>query len=132
VFTEGCSYRGESVIGIRADKTDGTNDEYQDHSKHHCILGDVLASRVGGGYSFVCNSFQPRKFGLGLEMPTLRKTRPRLDQNSSPDIAVAIVRPRLRHVNRMDGYAKLGSGSDIQQIQHWRCLLLVLLVFAYP
>jgi hypothetical protein len=75
-------------------------------------------------------SFNREKFGLGLEMPTLRKTGARLDQNSSPDIAVAIVRPR--HVNRMDGYAKLGSGSDIQQIQHWRCLLLVLLVFAYP
>jgi len=37
-------------------------------------------------------------------------------QNSSPDFTVAIVRPRLRHVNRMDGCAKLDSGSGIQQI----------------
>jgi hypothetical protein len=51
-------------------------------------------------------------------------------QKSSPDFTLAIVRPRLRHVNRMDGYAKLGSGSDIQQIQHWRCLLLVLLEYS--
>src|SRR6266568_1297508 len=37
-------------------------------------------------------------------------------QNSSPNFTVAIVRPRPRRVNRMGGCAKLGSGSDIQQI----------------
>ena len=51
-------------------------------------------------------------------MPTLRKTERgwMRHQNSSPDFTAAIVRPRLRHVNRMDGCAKLDSGSGIQQI----------------
>ncbi len=51
-----------------------------------------------------------------LEMPTPRKSERGWvrHQNSSPNFTVAIVRPR--RVNRMAGCAKLGSGSDIQQI----------------
>ena len=51
-------------------------------------------------------------------MPTLRKTERgwMRHQNSSPDFTAAIVRPRLRHVNRMDSCTKLDSGSGIQQI----------------
>ena len=53
-----------------------------------------------------------------LEMQTPRKSERGWvrHQNSSPNFTVAIVRPRPRRVNRMGGCAKLGSGSDIQQI----------------
>src|SRR6266704_3048538 len=46
VLLNGASYRGESVIGIRADQTDGTNDQYQDHGEHHCVFCDVLPAIV--------------------------------------------------------------------------------------
>jgi hypothetical protein len=46
VLLKGASYRGESVIGIRANETNRANDQDQDHGEHHRILGNVLASIV--------------------------------------------------------------------------------------
>ncbi len=46
MLLNGASYRGESVIGIRADQTDGTNDQNQDHGEHHRVFGNVLAAII--------------------------------------------------------------------------------------
>src|SRR5712692_5763732 len=34
--------RGKHVVRVGADEPDGSHDKYQDHRKHHCVLGDVL------------------------------------------------------------------------------------------
>jgi hypothetical protein len=46
VLLNGASNRRESVIGVRADKTNGANNQHQDHSEHHRIFGDVLPAVV--------------------------------------------------------------------------------------
>ena len=46
VLLDGAGYLGESVIGIRADQTDGADHQNQDYREHHCILGNVLAPIV--------------------------------------------------------------------------------------
>jgi hypothetical protein len=33
---------GEDIVGIRADKANRANHDHQNHSKHHCVLGDIL------------------------------------------------------------------------------------------
>ena len=122
MLLNGTSYRGESIIGIRADQTDGTNDQYQDHGEHHRVFGDILpavvSQNLGEDTHFSAIPFNRETSDFRLEMPTLRKTERGWvrHQNSSPNFTVAIVRPRPRRVNRMGGCAKLGSGSDIQQI----------------
>jgi len=46
VLLKGASYRGESVIGIRADETNRANNQYQDHGEHHRVFCDVLTAVV--------------------------------------------------------------------------------------
>jgi hypothetical protein len=37
------SYLRENVIRIGPDQPDGSNYNYQDDSKHHCVLGNILS-----------------------------------------------------------------------------------------
>jgi hypothetical protein len=39
----GAGDRGKYVVRARADKPDGAYHDNQDHSQHHCILGDILS-----------------------------------------------------------------------------------------
>jgi hypothetical protein len=46
VLLNGASNRRESVIGVRADETNGANNQHQYHGEHHRIFGDVLPAVV--------------------------------------------------------------------------------------
>ena len=34
---------GKYVVGVASDQTNGTDDHYQNHGQHHCVLSNVLA-----------------------------------------------------------------------------------------
>ena len=46
VLLNGAGYRGESIIGIRANETNRANYQDQDHGEHHRVFCDVLPAVV--------------------------------------------------------------------------------------
>src|SRR5579863_1251458 len=43
---DGTGNRGKHVVGVRTDQTDGSHHDYQHHSEHDRVLGDVLSTLI--------------------------------------------------------------------------------------
>jgi len=111
VLLNGASYRGESVIGIRANETNRANYQDQDHGEHHCVFCDVLpaviSQNLGENTHFSAIPFSRENSDFRLAGYVRQP-------NSEPDSTGAIVLRRPRRVNRKG--SDFASGSGIQQI----------------
>jgi len=92
VLLNGAGYRGESIIGIRADETNSANDQDQDHGQHHCVFCDILPALVsqnlGEDTHFSAIPFNRENSDFRLVMPTLQKDERAAasgQPNSEPD-----------------------------------------------
>src|SRR6266700_2963895 len=72
--------RREHSVRIRADQTNGTNHDYQNHGQHHGVFRDVLAV-------IVCPKFKD-KIGHGNSSEWIFSTAGKLMLGDEPDQAI--------------------------------------------
>src|SRR5439155_12747044 len=118
VLLNGAGYRGESIIGIRANETNRANYQDQDHGEHHRVFCDVLpavvSQNLGENTHFSAIPFNRENSDFRLAGYVRQP-------NSEPDSTGAIVLRRPRRVNRKG--SDFASGSGIQQISKWAVLV---------
>jgi hypothetical protein len=43
---QGAADVGEHIVGVRPNQPDGADDDYQDHSQHYRVFGDILTTLI--------------------------------------------------------------------------------------